>query len=105
MDDIGKKLDDLVKNSDLIVSSPETIERIKARGMPIKSVFTIYQEYLDKLFVKKRKDANEIIAKLPHLHSDIANATIQALYEEIKECFILGIPGAGITSYISNRMS
>lgn len=56
MDDIQKKLDELVKQSDLFVSSPETIERLKARGLPIKSVLITYKEYLDKLFAEKRKN-------------------------------------------------
>lgn len=97
MNDVQEKLDELVKQSDLFVSSPETIERLKAKGLPIKSVFTTYSEYLDKLFAEKRKNADELVSKLPHLDEKIANATIQALYEELKECFVLGIPGAGIT--------
>lgn len=97
MSDVQKKLDELVKQSDLFVSSPETIERLKAKGLPIKSVFTTYSEYLDKLFAEKRKNADDLASKLPHLDEKIANATIQALYEELKECFVLGIPGAGIT--------
>lgn len=97
MDDLQKKLDELVKQSDLIVSSPDTIEKLKARGLPVKSIFITYKDYLDKLFVEKRKIADGLIKKLPHLEENIANATIQALYEELKECFVLGIPGAGIT--------
>jgi hypothetical protein len=96
-DDIQKKLDELVKQSDLFISSPETIERLKSRGLPIKSVFITFKEYLEKLFTEKRKIADNLIGKLPILDTNIANATIQALYEELKECFVLGIPGAGIT--------
>lgn len=33
-DDIQKKLDELVKQSDLFISSPETIKRLKSRGLP-----------------------------------------------------------------------
>lgn len=95
--EIQKKLDELVKNSDLFVSSPETIEKLKAKGLPIKSVFTTYEEYLDKLFAEKRKTASELISKLPRLDENIANTTIQSLYEELKECFVLGILGAAIT--------
>ena len=94
---LKKKLDELVKQSDLLVSTPETIERLKARGLPIKSVFTTYEEYLDKLFVERRKLASDLVKNLPHLDHRIANSTIQALYEELKECFVLGIPGAAIT--------
>lgn len=96
-DNVQKELNELVKQSDLFVSSPETIERLKARGLPIKSIFITYKEYLEKLFTEKRKIADDLIGKLPILDANIANATIYALYEELKECFVLGIPGAGIT--------
>ena len=95
--EIQKKLDNLVKNSDLFVAAPDTIRQLQAQGLPVKSIFTTYQEYLDKLFAEKRQLANEIINKLPHLDQHIANSTISSLYEELKECFVLGIPGASIT--------
>jgi len=97
MNNLKKKLDELVKQSDLFVSTPETIEKLKAQGLPIKSTFTTYEEYLDKLFVERRKLASDLVKKLPHLNHKIANSTLQALYEELKECFVLGIPGAAIT--------
>lgn len=97
MTNLKDKLDELAKNSDFIVSSPDAIERLKAQGIPIKSTFITYKEYLDKLFEEKRKVAEKLIEDLPRLDERIANATIQSLYDEIKETFILGIPGAGIT--------
>lgn len=97
MKNLKDKLDQLVKNSDLIVSSPETMERLKKEGLPIKSTFITYEEYLDKLFEARREIATDLIKELPLLDEGIANATVQALYEEIKEAFVLGIPGAGIT--------
>ena len=49
------------------------------------------------LFLQKREFANDLIEKLPPLRSDIANSTLTALYEEFRECFVLGMPGASIT--------
>ncbi len=95
--DIQKKIDDLVKNSDVFIASPDTIKNLQEKGLPIKSVLTTYQVYLDKLFAERRKIANELVEKLPHLDEAIANGTISALYEELKECFVMGIPGASIT--------
>jgi len=95
-DDVQKKIDELVKDSDLFIASPDTIERIQRKGLPIKSVFTTYQEYLDKLFVEKRGLATDLIQKLPRLDDSIANGSVTALYEELKETFVLGIPGASI---------
>ncbi len=97
MNDIKKKLDDLVKNADFIVANPSTIESMKSKGLPIKSSFITYEDYLNGIFEEKRKLANSVIDKFPVLNKDIANATVQALYEEVRECFLLGIPGAAIT--------
>lgn len=87
----------MVKQSDFIIASPKTIESMKAKGFPIKSVHTTYKEYLDRLFTEKRKVANEVVDKLPHLDKGVANASVQSLYDEMRECFVLGIPGAAIT--------
>jgi len=95
--DLQKKLDELVKNSDYIVATPDTIEKMQQKGLPIKSTFQTYENYLDKLFDKKRKIASEVISQLPLLDAQIANATVQSLYDEVRECFVLGIPGAAIT--------
>lgn len=97
MDDIKKKLDDLVKNADYLIANPSTIENLKSRGLPIESRFITYKDYLDRIFKDKRKFANSVIDKFPPLNKEIANSTIEALYEEVRECFLLGIPGASIT--------
>ena len=95
-DRVQENIDELVKNSDLFIASPDTIEQMQQKGLPVKSVFTTYQEYLDKLFAEKRKQADEIIQKLPHLDDAIANSSVAALYEELKETFAFGISGASI---------
>lgn len=96
-DAIQKKLDEMVKNSDMFIATPDVIKNLQKKGLPIKSVLTTYQEYLDKLFAERRKMANELVDKLPHLDEKIANGTITSLYEELKECFVMGIPGASIS--------
>ncbi len=97
MKDLNDKLDELVKNSDYIISNPDTIKRLKEQGLPIKSVFTTYGNYLDKLFAERKKLASELIKDLPKLNDNLSNGTVSALYEEIKESFVMGIPGASIT--------
>jgi hypothetical protein len=99
-DDLQKKLDEFVKNSDAFIASPNTIKHLQSEGLPIKSVFTTYHEYLDRLFEKKREEANRLVEKIPHLDDRIANSSIAALYEELKECFVMGINGASITMAI-----
>ena len=96
MDDVQKKLDELVKNSDLFLASPDTIQHLQEKGLPIKSVTQTYSEYLDELFKKRRAQADEIINDLPLIDESIANATVQSLYEEFKESFLMGINGAAI---------
>lgn len=95
--DTKEKIDEMVSQSDFIVASPDAIKKMQEKGLPIKSVTTTYKEYLDKLFVEKRKTSESLITKLPHLDNTIANGTIQSLYDELRECFVLGIPGAAIT--------
>lgn len=96
-DDIQKKIDEMVKNSDMFIATPDVIKNLQENGLPIKSILTTYQEYLDKLFAERRKIANSLVDKFPHLDERVANGTITSLYEELKECFVMGIPGASIT--------
>lgn len=100
MNDVQKKIDELVKNSDLFIASPETIESMKKRGLPVKNTFQTYDEYLDELFKKRRAQATELIKHIPLLDESIANATVKSLYEEFKECFVMGINGASIVMAI-----
>jgi len=95
--DLKKKLDELVKNSNYLLATPETLEQMINKGLPVKSHQITYSEYIDKLFEEKKRFAQSIISQLPLLKTEIANATASALYNELRECFILGIPGAGIT--------
>lgn len=90
--ELQKKFDDLLKSSDYFIASPETI----ANTDSIKKVVTSYNQYLDELFTKRRKVADELTKQLPHLDNQIANGSITFLYEELKECFLMGIPGASI---------
>lgn len=94
--DMEKQIEEFARHADAFIASPDTIEQLKEAGMPIKSVFTTYEQYVDKLFSEKRKVAGELIWQLPRLKENIANSTVAALYEELKETFILGINGASI---------
>lgn len=95
-EELIKKLDELAKKSDYIISNPETIKAIKGKGLPVNSVFETYEQYLDKVFNEKRAKASEIVKNIPHLSDSIANATLQSLYDEFRETFVMGIFGASI---------
>lgn len=104
MDDKDKELEDklneIVKSmgdTGFIIANPETIKRLKDRGLPFQSRFITYKEYLDKLFKDKRKLAEEIIGDLPLINNEIAHSAVQSLYEQVRECYALGIFGATIT--------
>jgi hypothetical protein len=94
--ELQKKIDDLVKNTDFFIASPDTIAKAKKDGLPIKESVMPYDQYLDELFAKRRGVAGELVLQLPHLDKQIANGSISFLYEELKECFVMGIPGASI---------
>ena len=60
-EEIRKKMDELVSQSSILVASPETIEKLKAKGHPIRSSTITYKDYLDALFDKRRKIAHEAL--------------------------------------------
>ncbi len=94
---LKEKMDELVANSNYIVASPDTIEKLQKRNLPIQSTFVSYEDYLDKLFKEKREKAGDLIKNLPLLDEKLGSATAEALYNEFRECFVLGVNGAAIT--------
>ena len=96
-DDLQKKLDELSKNADVLIASPETIEHLQKNVTGVKSTVVPYAEYLDKLFTEKRKLADVLVEQMPHLDPRVGNGSIEALYNEVRECFVFGVYGAAIT--------
>lgn len=95
--ELEEKIKELTQSGTFIVANPKTIQDLKEKGLPFKSTFVSWEEYLDKLFEEKRGIAGEIIGNFPLLSSDLANASVKSLYEEIRECYALGLFGATIT--------
>jgi hypothetical protein len=100
MTDVKKVLDDFVKNSDLFLASPDTFEQMSKKGLPVSKKVQSYSDYLDELFKKRREEADERVKSIPLLRETIVNAAITSLYEEFKECFVMGINGASIVMSI-----
>jgi excisionase family DNA binding protein len=94
---IKEKMDEMVSYSNYIVANPDTIEKMQQRNLPIKSTFISYEDYLDKLFREKREQAGKLIKDLPLLDDKLGSATALALYNEFRECFVMGVNGAAIT--------
>ncbi len=97
---LKKLLDETSKNATHFVSSPDTIEKMKAMGLPIEEKFITYEEYFEKLVAHKRKNAVSLLRQLPLLDGTIANGVISAIYEEIRASFALEI----LTSTIFNSI-
>lgn len=95
--DIKKKLDILSEYADYIIANPETIKNLQEKNLPFNSQVITYENYLDRLFKEKRVKAEIRIKNLPLLDSNIGNPQISALYDEFRECFVLGVNGAAIT--------
>lgn len=93
MDNIKEKMDKLVEGSDKIVANPETIEKLRSQGLPIKD---IPSPTISELFDHRKKLAIEVAAHLPTLPEGLS-APIQTLYQEIRECIFFGCNGAAIT--------
>jgi len=99
--DIEKIMDDLITGgSNVLVASPETIQQLKDKGLPIKETFVSYEEYLQKLVVERQKEALARLKRLPKIDSSIADAVINEIYEEIRSSYALGF----FTSSIANSI-
>ncbi len=97
---LKKLLDEASKGATHIVSNPDTIKKLQAKGLPIEEKFITYEEYFEKLVAHKRKNAVPLLKQLPLLDGTIANSVISAIYEEIRASFALEI----LTSTIFNSI-
>ena len=97
MDQIGDLLNRLLRGSQFLLAHPSALQYLK-EGEPDK-LQTIdplpVQDALDSLFELRRKQAAEIAEKIPGCPS--WELSIQALYDEIRQCALFGLHGAAIT--------
>ena len=93
MNDLKKILDRLAEGSDKIIANPETIEKLRSQGLPIKDVPS---PTISELFDQRKEHALQIAVHLPSLPEEVS-PTIQTLYQEIRECIFFGCNGAAIT--------
>lgn len=99
MDDqaLAEIIKKMAKDSSFIVSSPDTIKQLQARGVEITTPPPVTKEqYLNELFNNRRDIADSVIDKLPK-PPQLANPAVQSLYHEITECILFGQYGAAIT--------
>lgn len=99
MNDINQFLSNLVKGSTHIIASPKTIKDLIAQGakfdLPTNKTT---EELIVDLFEARKKQALElkIYEKFPPV-PNIPVPTIRSIYDEIRECILLGLNGAAIS--------
>jgi hypothetical protein len=93
-------MDAISKGATHIVSDPDTIRKLQEKGLPIESRFIPYEEYVEDLFSKKKKDAVSLLRKLPKIDDSVADGVIADIYEEIRSSYALSI----FTSTIINSI-
>lgn len=91
--DIKKIMDELAKDSDRIMVNPNDLEQLEKQGVPLE---VIPAPTIDKLFEKRKENAFLKAKELPPLPEGLP-PSIQALYQEIRECIFFGLNGAAIT--------
>ena len=93
MKDIEKIMKKLAKDSDRIIVSPETFEKLKSQGVPFD---IIPSPTIEQLFEQRKEVAIAKAKHLPSLPQGLPPA-VQSLYQEIRECIFFGLNGAAIT--------
>lgn len=95
--DIDQFLSELTEGYTHIISSPQTIENLRKRGVKFdEPVVKSYEEIVNDLFQKRKGIALDTISKFPSAPT-AAIPTIGFLYDEIRECVLFGLNGAAIT--------
>lgn len=84
-EEIKQMIDEMAKGNTTMILNPELMERMKKMGLPIREEFVRYEDYIEKLYSKKKKLGLILIRKLPKLDSSIANSTVTQIYSEIRD--------------------
>jgi len=93
IDDIEKIMEELAKGHNRLIVNPETLEALKAKGVPFN---VVPSPTIEELFEQRKQNAMDKAPQLPPLPQGLPPA-IQALYQEIRECIFFGLYGAAIT--------
>lgn len=93
-------MDAVAKGATHIVATPETIEQLKQKGLPIESRFISYEEYVETLYVERKKNAVELLRKLPKIDDSIADGVVTSIVEDIRANLAFGAFSSSITSSI-----
>lgn len=97
---LEKIIDEAAKGKTHIIFNPDDVKQIEEAGLPIKKTFILYEDYLEKMFSKKKENALSLIRKIPKLDDKIANGVVTEIYGEIRDSLALGIFTATIINSI-----
>lgn len=88
------KIDELLQPSDLIIASPETIDKLQNEGLPFQQ---IPSKTIDELFEERKQIAMGVLNQLPTWPNQIISPEMESLYKEVRECILFGLNGDAIT--------
>jgi hypothetical protein len=97
MSELEEAINRMVNDTTEIIVNPDTFKKMVELGLPISYAEAVpIEEYINKLFDVRKKQALKIVQRLPARYNFILPA-INALYDEIYECMLFGLNGAAIT--------
>lgn len=99
-DELKRIMDDLAKGATHLVASPDTIERLRQKGLAIESKFITYEEYTETLYAERKKKAVERLRKLPKIDDSIADGMVATIVDDIRASYAFGVFSSTITSSI-----
>lgn len=95
-DSIGLLVRRLLRGPELVVASPETIDKARSKGHPIQQVPEMsLEKAIDKLFDNRKQLALQVAGQLPPCPTQ--DGPILYLYDEIRQCMMFGMNGTAIT--------
>lgn len=100
-DEKGQDINELIaanmEGATQFIGSTSTLKELIAKGLRIdRHTPETNEEYLDRVFGERQTAALKVIEELPEV-PNIALPPITSLYNEIRECVLFGLNGAGIT--------
>lgn len=99
-DELKKIMDAVAKGATHIVATPDTVERLRQKGLPIESRFISYEEYVETLYAERKKNAVELLRKLPKIDDSIADGVVTNIVEDIRANLAFGVFSSSISSSI-----
>lgn len=86
-----KQLEQVTKNSTTMVASGATMNLMGEKGEKVEEKFTLYEDYIEELFKKKRAVALQLVTPMPKMRTDIENSVLHSIYEEMRDSLALGM--------------